>query len=133
MENKDTFNYTYSAKEQEEIKKILKKYEAPKKEENNLDKLRALDKKVSSKAASAAITVGTIGTLMLGLGMSFVMTELNKILGSYSKYGILLGIFIGLIGIALICTAYPIYNHTIIKERKKIAPEIIRLSDELLK
>ena len=43
------------------------------------------------------------------------------------------GIGIGIIGIVLVCMAYPIYNRTLKKEREKIAPEIIRLTDELMK
>ena len=45
----------------------------------------------------------------------------------------LLGIIIGIIGIVLVCVAYPIYNRIVKKEREKIAPEIIRLTDELIK
>lgn len=32
----------------------------------------------------------------------------------------------------LVCCAYPVYTHTLLKEREKIAPEIIRLTDELM-
>ena len=45
----------------------------------------------------------------------------------------LIGILIGIIGIVLVSVAYPIYNSIIKKEREKIAPEIIRLTDELMK
>ena len=47
--------------------------------------------------------------------------------------GIIVGIIIGLIGIVGVSLAYPFYSYILERERKKIAPEIIRLSDELLK
>ena len=44
----------------------------------------------------------------------------------------LIGILIGLVGMVLVAFAYPLYNRVLRKEREKIAPEILRLSDELL-
>lgn len=131
MENKETFNYTYSAKQQEEIKNIRKKYAVP--EEDKMEQLRKLDESVTQKATMVALIVGTIGALILGFGMSLAMTELNEILGSAKSFGIIIGSMIGVVGIALVCYAYPLYNRTLQKEREKIAPEIIRLTDELMK
>ncbi|MBQ3230766.1 MAG: hypothetical protein IJB49_07075 [Clostridia bacterium] len=59
------------------------------------------------------------------------MTEIGAMLGTALSYG--LGIGLGVIGIILVCLAYPIYNRIIKKERARIAPEIIRLTDELIK
>ena len=134
MENRDekeTFKYTYSAKQQEEIKAIRKKYAAP--EEDKIEQLRRLDASVTKKASSVSLAVGVIGALILGLGMSLAMTTLSEILGSYRDMAMLIGIIIGVVGIVLVCCAYPAYNHIVRKEREKIAPEIIRLTDELLK
>lgn len=135
MDNKDkeSFNYTYSAKEQEEIKAIRKKYAAPEETEDKMAKLRRLDASVTQKASIYSLVVGVIGALILGFGMSLAMTDLGEILGSYRGMAMLLGIIIGIVGIVLVCVAYPIYNRTVQKEREKIAPEIIRLTDELMK
>lgn len=134
MENKEmeTFNYTYSAKEQEEIKAIRKKYSAPE-EEDKMTQLRRLDATVTQKATTVSLVFGIVGALILGLGMSFAMTDLGGILGHFSQMAMLLGIIIGIVGIVLVCVAYPIYNRIVKKEQERIAPEIIRLTDELMK
>lgn len=133
MENKETFNYTYSAKEQEEIKNIRKKYEAPEKTEDKMEQLRRLDAAVTKKATTVSLVFGVIGALILGTGMSLAMTEIGELLGLQGATAMLVGILIGIIGIVLVCVAYPIYNRIIKKEREKIAPEIFRLTDELMK
>ena len=131
MENKETFHYTYSAKEQEEIKAIRQKYAAPEQTEDKMAQLRRLDAGVYSKATTAALVVGIIGALILGIGMSFVMTEIGAFLGTALAMAV--GIGLGIIGIILVCIAYPLYNRTLKKEREIIAPEILRLTDELMK
>ena len=133
MDNKGTFNYTYSAKEQEEIRNIRKKYEAPEKTEDKMEQLRRLDAAVSQKATVVSLAFGVIGALILGTGMSLAMTEIGEMLGLQGATAMLVGIIIGIIGIVLVCVAYPVYNRIIKKEREKIAPEIIRLTDELMK
>lgn len=127
MENKDTFKMTYSAQQQEEIQAIRKKY-APK-EEDKMETLRSLDAKVTTKATMAAILTGVLGAILLGTGMSLVMTDFGAFLGAVAFPA---GIVIGLLGMGIIALAYPLYNHTLKKERKKIAPEILRLSEELM-
>ena len=131
MQNKESFEFTYSAKEQEEIKNIRKKYASSVEEEDKMAQLRRLDKSVYSKASTAALVIGIIGALVMGLGMSLVMTVISKIFGTV--LAMLIGIGVGTIGIVLICLAYPIYNRIVRREREKIAPEIIRLTDELMK
>ena len=131
MENKESFNYTYSAKEQEEIKAIRKKYAAPVETEDKMAQLRRLDAGVYSKATTVALVVGIIGTLIMGMGMSLIMTEIGAFLGTVTA--MVVGIGLGVIGIILVCLAYPLYNRTLKKERVKIAPEILRLTDELMK
>ncbi len=131
MENKETFNYTYSAKEQNEIQNIRKKYVAP--EEDKMERLRRLDASVTGKATVAALIPGMIGALFLGFGMSLVMSDLSRMIGFGQNMAMFIGITIGIIGIALVCCAYPLYHHVIKRERAKIAPEILRLTEELMK
>ena len=135
MENreKETFRYTYSAKEQAEIQNIRKKYETTTEQEDKMAQLRRLDASVSSKATVVALVVGIIGSLIMGLGMSLAMSDLSEMLGIQRDVGMLFGIVIGVVGMVPVCLAYPLYNRTIKKEREKIAPEILRLSDELMK
>ncbi len=133
MENKETFNYTYSAKEQDEIKAIRKKYAAPEETEDKMVQLRRLDAGVTQKAQAVSLVFGVIGALLLGIGMSLAMTDFGEILGSYREMAMLLGVVIGIVGIVLVSLAYPLYNRIVKKEREKIAPEIIRLTDELMK
>ena len=131
-ENKD-FHYTYSAKEQEELKKIREKYTPTTEVESKLDRVRRLDKSVVTSAQAASVTVGTVGALILGSGMSLYMTELSEILSIGNKLALILCIILGLIGGVLIAFAYPIYNAIVRFKRKKLAPEILRLTDELMK
>ena len=69
----------------------------------------------------------------MGIGMSLVMTEFSEILGLHRELAMPVGIIIGFAGIILVCMAYPVYNFILRKQREKIAPEIIRLTDELMK
>lgn len=122
-EEGQSFNYTYSAKQQEEIKNIRKKYVPP--EEDKMEQLRRLDRSVTEKSTATSLAVGILGALVMGIGMCCAMV--------WQGVMFIPGIIIGIIGIALVCCAYPIYNRITEKEREKIAPEIIRLTDELMK
>ena len=136
MENKEgTFRFTYSAKEQEEIRRIRKKYqpEEENKEEDKMLRLRRLDEGVTKKAAAISLIFGVLGTLIMGSSMSLVMTNLGEILGLRGMPGTVLAVVIGILGIVLICLAYPVYNKILKKEREKIAPEILRITEELMK
>lgn len=133
MDNKETFHYIYSAKEQEEIKAIRSKYASPSQEEDKIAQLRRLDAAVTQKANVVSLVIGMIGALVMGAGMSLIMTELGALLGLQVNTSMLLGILIGVPGMVMVCAAYPVYNRIVKKERDKIAPEIIRLTDELLK
>lgn len=122
-ERNESFVYTYSAKEQEELKNIRKKYEPVK--ESKMEQLRRLDTGVTNKATTAGLVIGTCGTLVLGAGMSMCMV--------WQGLWFIPGIALGLLGIAAAAAAYPFYCRVLKKEREKIAPEILRLSDELMK
>ena len=130
--NNNGFSYTYSAKEQEELKKIRAKY-TPQKGEDKMERLRRLDNGVTQKAQTISLVFGIMGALILGLGMSLIMSELSALLGAYRNFAMPLGIIIGVIGGVLASLAYPMYIWTVKHERKKIAPEILRLTDELMK
>ncbi|MBQ7939055.1 MAG: hypothetical protein IJ281_01605 [Clostridia bacterium] len=131
--DKETFTYTYSAKEQKEIQAIRQKYAAPAQAQDKLGQLRRLDAAVTRKAQTVSLAFGVIGALVLGSGMSLAMTDLGGILGLDSVMAMAVGILLGGIGMVLVGAAYPVYNRILKKERAKIAPEILRLSDELMK
>lgn len=126
MKEQETFKMTYSAQQQEEIEQIRKKY-IPQ-QPDKMEQLRRLDASVSQKATTISVAVGVVGTLLLGLGMSLAMTDLGA---SLDAAAMPVGIVLGLVGIGILACAYPLHNRTIKKEREKIAPEILRLSDEL--
>ena len=136
MENNNEnngFQYTYSAKEQAELKRIRDKYTAPTEAEDKMTRLRRLDASVTNTAQAVALVFGVIGTLILGFGMSLVMTELAENLGISGDVAMVIGIIVGIVGGILASLAYPIYNAIVKAKRKKLAPEIIRLTDELMK
>jgi hypothetical protein len=129
----NVFSYTYSAREQAELKRIREKYTAPTEAEDKMARLRRLDASVTNTAQAFALVFGVIGTLILGFGMSLCMTELSEILGEHSDMAMAVGIVVGIAGGILASLAYPIYHAIVKAKRKKLAPEIIRLADELMK
>jgi len=127
------FSYTYSAREQAELKRIRDKYTPPTETEDKMTRLRRLDAGVTKTAQTVAILIGVIGALILGSGMSLIMTDLAEILGLNNHAAVVIGIAVGIVGGVLISLAYPIYNAIVKAKRKKLAPEILRLTDELMK
>ena len=127
------FTYTYSAREQAELKRIRDKYTAPTEVEDKMARLRRLDASVTNTAQAIALVFGVIGTLILGCGMSLCMTDIGEILGVHRNLVMVIGIPVGVVGGVLASLAYPIYNAIVKAKRKKLAPEIIRLTDELMK
>ena len=127
------FSYTYSAGEQAEIKQIRDKYTKPTEVEDKMARLRQLDASVTNTAQAVALVFGIIGALILGFGMSLIMTDLANILGPFRDMAMVIGIVTGIVGGVLASLAYPIYNVIVKAKRKKLAPEIIRLTDELMK
>ena len=127
------FSYTYSAKDRAELKRIREKYTEPIEVEDTMARLRRLDAGVTNTAQAVALVFGVIGTLTLGLGMSLCMTDLGAILGLYRDMVMVIGIIVGVVGGVLAGLAYPVYNAIVKVKRRKLAPEIIRLTDELMK
>ena len=125
-EKKESFTYTYSACEQEEIRKIREKYAPPTKEETSMEKLRRLDGSATKGATVVSLIVGIISALLFGVGMCCTMVP------GWEQYFIP-GVAVGVVGIIGVLAAYPIYSHMVRRKREKLAPEIMRLSDELMK
>ena len=129
MENKlDTFHYTYSAQQQAEVDMIRAKYLPPR--EDKLETLRRLDNSVHKKPMALSLSLGVVGTLLLGTGMSLIMTDLAAVLGFF-RY--VLGLVLGINGLAAVILAWPVYEYVLKRERQRLAPEILRLSEELMK
>ena len=121
MQN-ETYSYTYSAKQQDEVRKIRDQY-IPK-EENSIEKLKRLDRSATKIAAVISIVLGTIGFLVLAVGMCYMML--------WSDYS-LMGLVIAIPGLVAAIVARPLYRYIVAKRRKKIAPEVLKLCNELMK
>ena len=127
MENNNgTFRYTYSAEQQEEIRSIRKKY-LPREPEgmDKMERLRRLDRSTAKKGTAVSILLGVVGCLLLGVGMCCTMV--------WTQHLFILGVLIGIIGIAVVAAAYPLYIRITRREREKLAPQILQLTDELSK
>ena len=121
MAKKEVFEYTYSAPQRSEVQRIREKY-LPK-EETKLDQLRALDAGVTRRGTAVSLIHGILYSLILGLGMSCCMVWAGKLFFP--------GIVIGCFGLAGVAATYPIYSRIVRRDREKIAPEILRLTEEL--
>lgn len=121
--NEQKFCLTYSAKRREEINRIRKKYLPA--EEDKLERLRQLDESVTQKPIALAMVFGVVGALIFGGGLCLIL-----LLGGL---WIIPGIVLGLFGFATLGCAYPVYQRTLEKEKERVAPEILRLSEELLR
>ena len=95
-----------------------------------LDELKALDAKVKKPANVFAYTYGSIGAIVMGAGMSLVMTEIGTILGLGNT--MVPGIVVGVVGLGMVCSTYPIYKKILSSRRKKFAPQILQLSEKLM-
>ena len=121
---KESFEYTYSAREQEEIRRIREKYQPPAERENKMDRLRRLDQTATQKATVWSLVVGILRALVLGTGMSMCMV--------FMGVWFIPGIVIGCVGLIGVCVTYPLYLRILQKERERIAPEILTLTEELM-
>lgn len=119
---KSTFTYTYSAKQQEEIGNILKKYKPV--VEDKMEQLRRLDQSVTRKGRVISLSFGVLSSLILGFGMCCSML--------WNEYFVI-GIAVGMIGLVGVAVTYPIYGLVTKRERERVAPQIIALSNELTK
>ena len=123
----EKFEYKYEAptiEERKEIDSIRRAYLPENKQMSKIDRLRYLDNKVKSIPMIWGLTLGVIGTLLFGTGLTFFLewTHLWFI-----------GIPFSVIGVLPIAFAYPVYMYLLKKYKAKYGPEIVRLSNELLK
>lgn len=121
MENENTFSYTYSAKENQEVLKIRRRYLPP--EENKLEELKRLDSLVQSAGVLESLCAGIGGILIFGLGMCLGM----EIIG-HMRW---LGVILGLVGIAGMILAFPVHRKYFNKTKVQYTPRILQLSAEL--
>lgn len=124
-EESGKFEFTYSAKEQEEVRRIRARYVPEAGGETKMEQLRRLDASATKAATAVSIIVGAISTLIMGVGMCFTMVWGDTLF--------IPGIVIGIAGIAGVVAAYPVYVHMVKRKREKLAPEIMRLTEELMK
>lgn len=126
MENKEKdFNYSYYAPTKVEAKivgDIKKKYLDVDKKDSDVERLKKLDKKVSSIPAIYSISLGVVGILIFGLGLSMVL-EFNQIIW---------GTIVSAIGIIPMIFAYPLYKVIYKNLKNKYRDEILMLSDKIL-
>ena len=111
------------------VQKIRTQY--TEREHTQLDELKALDSKVKKPANVFAYVFGTVSAIIMGAGMSLVMTDLGAQLGMANT--MLPGVVIGIVGLILAIANYPIYKSFLASRKKKYANEIIALSDKLMK
>lgn len=96
-----------------------------------LDELKALDAKVRKPAILFGYTYGSVGAVVMGAGMSLVMTDIGTKLGMTAT--MVPGIAVGIVGLAMSCTTYPIYKKILTSRKKKYACQILELSERITK
>lgn len=110
------------------VQKIRTQY--TEKQHTELDELKALDAKVKKPANVFAYTYGSLGAIVMGAGMSLVMTDIGSIIGLTSA--MVPGIVIGVAGMAMALSTYSIYKKILNRRKKKYAPEILKLSEKIV-
>ena len=121
MEN-NTFTYRYSAAKAREIEAIRKKYLPH--EPDKMERLRRLDDQVQGAGMVESLCVGIIGILIFGIAMCFGLGVFGATWWP--------AIPIGIIGVAIMLPAYPLYRYLYHKKKEDLTPEILRLSEELI-
>ena len=111
------------------VQKIRTQY--TEKQHTELDELKALDAKVKKPANVFAYTYGSVSAVVMGAGMSLVMTDIGAIVGLVSA--MVPGIAVGVIGMGMALSTYPIYKKILNNRKKKYAAEIMALSDKIMK
>ena len=110
------------------VQKIRTQY--TEKDHTQLDELKALDTKVKRPANVFAYVFGSIGAMVMGSGMSLVMTDIGTMLGISDA--MIPGIMIGIVGLLIAIINYPIYKRILASRRKKYADQIMKLSDAIM-
>ena len=120
----NTFSYKYSAVENKEIQEIRKRY-LPQ-SESKLEELKRLDMQVQNAGMVESLCIGIISSLVFGLGMCLAMQIIGTGIGM-----MVLGIVIGIIGMAGILVAYPVCRRKQRKAKEHLSPRILELTEEL--
>ena len=110
------------------VQKIRTQY--TEKEHTSLDELKSLDSKVKRPANIFAYVFGSIGAIVMGSGMSLVMTDIGENVGIANAMS--LGVIIGIIGMFMAMIDYPIYKTILASRRKKYADKVIAISDRIM-
>lgn len=110
------------------VQKIRAQY--TEKENTQLDELKELDAKVKRPANVFAYVFGSISAIIMGCGMSLVMTDIGSVIGMENT--MVPGIIIGIVGMVMAIINYPIFKNMLNERRKKYADEVIALSDRLM-
>lgn len=110
--------------------KIRTQYMEKEEKSTDLDKLKALDSKVKRPANIFGYTFGTISALIMGSGMSLVMTDIGEKLGLGDM--MVPGIVIGVVGMIMALVNYPIYKKLLGTRKQKYSKEIIELSEKIM-
>ena len=110
------------------VQKIRTQY--TEKQHTELDALKELDAKVKRPANVFAYIYGSVGAVVMGAGMSLVMTEIGAMIGLAST--MVPGIAIGVVGMGMALSTYPIYKKMLNARKKNYAPEILKLSDKIM-
>lgn len=111
------------------VQKIRSQY--TEKKSTELDALRELDAKVKKPANVFAYVFGSISAIIMGAGMSLVMTDIGATVGVAEP--MVPGIIIGIVGMFLAIINYPVYNRVLASRRRKYADQIVKLSDKIMK
>ena len=110
------------------VQKIRTQY--TEKENTKLDELKALDAKVKRHANIFAYIFGSVSAVIMGSGMSLVMTDIGSTIGIDNA--MVPGIIIGIIGMLMALVNYPIYKKMLASRKEKYADQIIELSDKII-
>ena len=110
------------------VQKIRTQY--TEKQHTELDALKELDTKVKRPANVFAYTYGSVSAIVMGAGMSLVMTDIGATIGLASA--MVPGIAVGVVGLCMALSTYPIYKRILNSRKKKYAPKIMELSEKLL-
>lgn len=111
------------------VEKIRSQYTEA--QHTELDALKALDAKVKRPANVFGFTWGSIGAIVMGAGMSLVMTDIGSVLGLTET--LVPGAAVGTVGLAMCCITWPIYKKILAARKKKYAPKILELSERVMK
>ena len=111
------------------VQKIRSQY--TEKQHTELDALKELDAKVKRPANVFAYVYGSVSAIIMGAGMSLVMTDIGAMIGLSAT--MVPGIVIGIVGMGMALFTYPIYKKMLSNRKKKFAPQIMELSDRLMK